>query len=201
VNRVVPAEALDAEVARLASIILARSGKVVATGKRAFYRQIDSLWNRHMRRPRSRCLQHARTDAAEGIDAFIEKRPARWAGALMPCPRSMPPRQGLEGGRNRGRGVGTSSERLAAGVPVRSWSWRHPFLGTAVLGCSTPLRHAGGGLLLRAGMQERHRHSATCGPSGWTCPPGSVRPSQCPEGLTCGARSGPTEASRERASE
>ena len=41
VNRVVPAASLDAEVTRLASIIVARSGKVVATGKRAFYRQID----------------------------------------------------------------------------------------------------------------------------------------------------------------
>jgi enoyl-CoA hydratase/carnithine racemase len=79
VNRVVPAEALDAEVARLASIILARSGKVVATGKRAFYRQIDQpLEPAYATTTESMVSSMLEPDAAEGIDAFIEKRPARW---------------------------------------------------------------------------------------------------------------------------
>jgi enoyl-CoA hydratase/carnithine racemase len=79
VNRVVPTAALDAEVARLASIILARSGKVVATGKRTFYRQIDQpLDPAYATTTESMVSGLLEPDAAEGIDAFIEKRPARW---------------------------------------------------------------------------------------------------------------------------
>ena len=79
VNRVVPAAALDAEVARLASIILARSGKVVATGKRTFYRQIDQpLDPAYATTTESMVSSLLEPDAAEGIDAFIEKRPAQW---------------------------------------------------------------------------------------------------------------------------
>jgi len=79
VNRVVPAAALDAEVARFASIILARSGKVVATGKRAFYRQIDQpLEGAYATTSDSMASSMLEPDAAEGIDAFVEKRPARW---------------------------------------------------------------------------------------------------------------------------
>ena len=80
VNRVVPAASLDTEVARFASIILARSGKVVATGKRAFYRQIDQpLEGAYATTSDSMASSMLEADAAEGIDAFVEKRPARWS--------------------------------------------------------------------------------------------------------------------------
>ena len=79
VNRVVPAASLDAEIARFASIILARSGKVVATGKRVFYRQIDQpLEGAYATTSDSMASCMLEPDAAEGIDAFVEKRPARW---------------------------------------------------------------------------------------------------------------------------
>ena len=79
VNRVVPAASLDAEIARFASIILARSGKVVATGKRVFYRQIDQpLEGAYATTSDSMASCMLEPDAAEGIDAFVEKRSARW---------------------------------------------------------------------------------------------------------------------------
>ena len=80
VNRVVPAAELDAAVARFTATILARSGTVVAGGKRAFYGRSSSP-RRGLRpdlRRRWRCSV-LRVDAAEGIDAFLGKRPARWS--------------------------------------------------------------------------------------------------------------------------
>lgn len=78
-NRVVPAAALDAEIAKFTSIILARSGKVVATGKRAFYRQIEQpLAGAYDLTGEVMACSMMEPDAAEGIDAFVEKRPARW---------------------------------------------------------------------------------------------------------------------------
>ena len=78
-NRVVPAADLDAEVAKFTAIILARSGKVVATGKRAFYRQIDQpLAGAYALTGETMACSVVEPDAAEGIDAFLGKRPARW---------------------------------------------------------------------------------------------------------------------------
>jgi enoyl-CoA hydratase/carnithine racemase len=81
VNRVVPSEKLDAAVAEFVDAILARSPAVIAKGKRAFFDQID--------RPLADAYDTAGDamtrgvlleDAAEGIDAFLQKREARWRG-------------------------------------------------------------------------------------------------------------------------
>jgi enoyl-CoA hydratase/carnithine racemase len=81
VNRVAPAAELDAAVQAFVADILARSGAVIAGGKRAFYDQVD--------RPLADAYETAGTamtkgalleDAAEGIDAFLQKRPAAWRG-------------------------------------------------------------------------------------------------------------------------
>src|SRR2546425_7907186 len=81
VNRVVSADALDMEVRRFADIIFARSPAAVRMGKEAFYRQID--------RPLDAAYEVASEtmscnmlleDAAEGIDAFLQKRRANWRG-------------------------------------------------------------------------------------------------------------------------
>jgi enoyl-CoA hydratase/carnithine racemase len=78
-NRVVPATQLDAEIARLAGIIVARSGKVVATGKRAFYRQIEQpLAGAYALTTEAMACSLLEPDAAEGIDAFLGKRAPRW---------------------------------------------------------------------------------------------------------------------------
>jgi enoyl-CoA hydratase/carnithine racemase len=78
-NRVVPATALDAEVARFTGIIVARSGSVVASGKRAFYRQIEQpLVGAYALATETMACGMVEPDAAEGIDAFLGKRPPRW---------------------------------------------------------------------------------------------------------------------------
>jgi enoyl-CoA hydratase/carnithine racemase len=79
VNRVVPAAGLDGEVKRFADIIVARSGNVVATGKRAFYRQIDQpLVPAYEGTSETMACSMMEPDAVEGIDAFLGKRAPRW---------------------------------------------------------------------------------------------------------------------------
>jgi enoyl-CoA hydratase/carnithine racemase len=79
VNRVVPDERLDAEVDDLARVILARSGPVIANGKRAFYAQIDQpLDTAYAVAAEAMVRDLSAPDAAEGIDAFLEKRTALW---------------------------------------------------------------------------------------------------------------------------
>jgi enoyl-CoA hydratase/carnithine racemase len=79
VNRVVPAAELDAEVARFTSVIVARSPRVVSAGKRTFYQQLDQpLAGAYATAAESMTCGMLDEDAAEGIDAFLGKRPARW---------------------------------------------------------------------------------------------------------------------------
>ena len=79
VNRVVPETELDAAVAQMAQVIAAKSRAVVGLGKPAFYAQAEmplaeayaftsGVMVRNMNEP----------DAAEGIDAFLQKRTAVW---------------------------------------------------------------------------------------------------------------------------
>ena len=79
VNRVVPGERLDAEVDGLAGAILARSAPVIANGKRTFYAQIDQpLDTAYAAAADAMVRDLSAPDAAEGIDAFLQKRSARW---------------------------------------------------------------------------------------------------------------------------
>jgi enoyl-CoA hydratase/carnithine racemase len=79
VNRVVPPASLDAEVKRFTDVIVARSPRVIAAGKRAFYRQIDqSLAAAYETTGEVMASGMLEADAAEGIDAFLGKRAPRW---------------------------------------------------------------------------------------------------------------------------
>jgi enoyl-CoA hydratase/carnithine racemase len=81
VNRVVPAAELDAEVAKLAAAILSKSPAAVASGKQMFYRQLEMGAEGAYRFACEVMASDMMTeDAAEGIDAFIQKRPPRWRG-------------------------------------------------------------------------------------------------------------------------
>jgi enoyl-CoA hydratase/carnithine racemase len=81
INRVAPAEGLDAAVQEFVDAVLSRSSAVIGLGKRAFYDQID--------RPLAAAYDVAGEamtrgllleDAAEGMDAFLQKRPPLWRG-------------------------------------------------------------------------------------------------------------------------
>jgi enoyl-CoA hydratase/carnithine racemase len=81
VNRVVPADKLDAEVQRFSEIILSRSPATIAMGKQAFYRQIDRpLEAAYDIASESMACNVLLEDAAEGMDAFIGKRRPSWRG-------------------------------------------------------------------------------------------------------------------------
>ncbi len=81
VNRVVAEAGLEAETARLARAIAGKSPLVVRTGKRAFHRQAElGLAEAYAYTGEVMTENMLFRDAAEGIDAFLEKRPPRWEG-------------------------------------------------------------------------------------------------------------------------
>jgi enoyl-CoA hydratase/carnithine racemase len=81
VNRVVPAADLDAEIRHLADSILTRSAATIRLGKAAFYRQIEQpLAAAYDTTAETMASNMELDDAAEGIDAFLHKRPAVWRG-------------------------------------------------------------------------------------------------------------------------
>ena len=81
VNRVVAAEALDAEIEKLARSIIEKTPVAVAAGKRAFHEQIDaSLEQAYTLATTAMVCNMMTDDAAEGIDAFAAKRKPQWTG-------------------------------------------------------------------------------------------------------------------------
>jgi len=81
VNRVVPAGDLDEAVAGYTDVILARSAATIRIGKAAFYGQIDRLLaDAYDVASEAMACNMLVDDAAEGIDAFLQKRPAVWTG-------------------------------------------------------------------------------------------------------------------------
>jgi enoyl-CoA hydratase/carnithine racemase len=79
VNRVVPAAQLDAEVDAFCAKIASKSAAVTALGKQAFYRQIEQgLEGAYRGTGEVMACNMGYEDAAEGIDAFLGKRPAQW---------------------------------------------------------------------------------------------------------------------------
>jgi enoyl-CoA hydratase/carnithine racemase len=81
INRVVPAEQLDAAVQEFTDAIIASSPLTVGIGKNAFYDQLHldeaAAYERATPIMTDNALRH---DAQEGISAFLQKRPAQWTG-------------------------------------------------------------------------------------------------------------------------
>ena len=81
INRVVLAGELQSETRRLAGGIAQSSDFTVALGKQAFYRQVDlDQSNAYSYATNVMTTNSLAEEAQEGISAFLEKRPACWAG-------------------------------------------------------------------------------------------------------------------------
>jgi enoyl-CoA hydratase/carnithine racemase len=79
VNRVVPADRLDAAIAELAAVLIGKPREVVAAGKRLFYGQLEqSLGKAYELATDGITRNMLGPDAQEGVRAFMEKRSPRW---------------------------------------------------------------------------------------------------------------------------
>ncbi|SIT40188.1 Enoyl-CoA hydratase/isomerase family protein [Paraburkholderia ribeironis] len=79
VNRVVPADSLDAEVGRLASSICAKPIEAVSAGKGLFYRQLEmGIEAAYQLAGQTMACNMMDDSALEGVQAFIDKRAPDW---------------------------------------------------------------------------------------------------------------------------
>jgi enoyl-CoA hydratase/carnithine racemase len=79
VNRVVAADALDAEVLKMAQLLAAKPPATLAAGKRAFYQQMDlQLGRAYELASEVISSSFAHPEGKEGMAAFIEKRKPDW---------------------------------------------------------------------------------------------------------------------------
>jgi enoyl-CoA hydratase/carnithine racemase len=79
VNRVSAPDELDAAVERLVQRLLGKPREALAMGKALFYRQLETgLSAAYQMAGHSMACNLAHPVAQEGVQAFIEKRPARW---------------------------------------------------------------------------------------------------------------------------
>lgn len=80
VNRVVPLDQLDAEVAKLAASIVAKPAVAIALGKGIFYKQLEmGIEAAYQLAGQTMACNMVDECAQEGVDAFMNKRPPAWA--------------------------------------------------------------------------------------------------------------------------
>lgn len=81
INRVASAEQLEQTLQSLIEAITAKSSVAVRTGKNMFYKQLNmELAEAYEYAAEVMTCNMMADDVGEGIDAFIEKRPALWTG-------------------------------------------------------------------------------------------------------------------------
>ena len=82
VNRVVPADQLDAEVKRLADAIIAKPAVAIGMGKGLFYRQLEmGVDAAYQLAGQTMACNMINDVAQEGVAAFMEKRKPHWSGS------------------------------------------------------------------------------------------------------------------------
>lgn len=81
INAVAPVDGLDDRIDAWCRIIASKSPLTLKIGKEAFYRQLEMPLEDAYRYASDVMVENMLTrDAEEGIDAFLEKRPAEWTG-------------------------------------------------------------------------------------------------------------------------
>ncbi|MBX3015994.1 MAG: enoyl-CoA hydratase [Caldilineaceae bacterium] len=81
INYAVPTVDLDTTIQRLTAAIVAKSPYAVASGKQMFYKQLEmDLADAYAYAAEVMACDMMAADAAEGIDAFIQKRQPVWQG-------------------------------------------------------------------------------------------------------------------------
>ena len=79
VNRVVAPDALDARVRQFAKALISKPAAVLARGKKYFYEQLDmSMQDAYAQASEEMACNFMMPEAAEGVDAFMQKRPPEW---------------------------------------------------------------------------------------------------------------------------
>jgi enoyl-CoA hydratase/carnithine racemase len=79
VNRVVPLEALDAEVEKMVNAVLSKPREAVAMGKALFYRQRETgIEAAYQLAGQTMACNMMHPVAQEGVQAFVEKRTPQW---------------------------------------------------------------------------------------------------------------------------
>jgi enoyl-CoA hydratase/carnithine racemase len=79
VNRVVPADQLDAELEALVARVLGKPREAIAMGKALFYRQLETgMESAYQLAGQTMACNMVHGVAQEGVQAFIEKRAPQW---------------------------------------------------------------------------------------------------------------------------
>ena len=79
VNRVAPTDKLDEALTALLQSILAKPASVLALGKKLFYEQLEmGMSDAYAHASKVMACNFMMPEVAEGVDAFMQKRPPNW---------------------------------------------------------------------------------------------------------------------------
>ena len=79
VNRLAPPDKLDEALAEMIRAILAKPASVLALGKKMFYEQLEmGMSDAYTHASGVMACNFIMPEAAEGVDAFMQKRPPKW---------------------------------------------------------------------------------------------------------------------------